>query len=88
MPGNSKLQAALLLATVLAVMHSASFAAQEAKSKQVLQEKIPELKIEGVRKSPITGLYEVIGNSRVFYSDQMGRRVILELARQFHPLHR
>lgn len=77
MPGNSKLQAALLLVTVLAAMHSASFAAQEEKLKQILQEKIPELKIEGVRESPIIGLYEVVANSRVFYSDQMGRHVII-----------
>ncbi|WP_423393866.1 DsbC family protein [Burkholderia sp. LMG 21824] len=78
MSGNSKLQAALLLAAILAAIHSNSFAAQEEeKLKKILQAKIPELKIEAVSESPIVGLYEVVASSRVFYSNPTGAYVVI-----------
>ncbi|WP_321788119.1 DsbC family protein [Burkholderia pyrrocinia] len=70
--------AASLLTVILAAMHSNSIAAQEEeKLKQILQAKIPELKIETVSESPIVGLYEVVASSRVFYSNPTGAYVVI-----------
>ncbi|CAB3759249.1 MULTISPECIES: DsbC family protein [Burkholderia] len=78
MPGNSKILATSFLAIVLAATHGKSFATHdEGDLKKILQAKIPELKIDTVEKSPIPGLYEVIANTRIFYSDPTGAHIVI-----------
>ncbi|MGR3908279.1 DsbC family protein [Burkholderia sp. SR8] len=67
-----------LLAIALATVHSDVASAQEELFlKRALQVKIPELKIETVSPSGIEGLYEIVADSRIFYSNPSGSRIII-----------
>lgn len=55
--------------TVLAL--AASFAnADEAKIREVLQKKFPTMAVESVTKAPLAGLYEVVLDGEIVYTDE------------------
>ncbi|MBN3788248.1 DsbC family protein [Burkholderia sp. Ac-20353] len=78
MPINLKSLAATLLSIAFVAMHGKAFAFQEEENlKQILQTKVPELKIETVSRSTIDGLFEIVANSRIFYSNPTGTHIII-----------
>jgi thiol:disulfide interchange protein DsbC len=56
----------------LALLASAASFAQEAAIRKTLAERLPQLKIDEVARTPIAGLYEVRVGSDIFYSDDKG----------------
>lgn len=65
---------ALLLLIVSTI---SSVYAGEAEIKSTLQQKIPQIgPISGVNKSPVPGLYEVITQDHLFYTDEKGQFLI------------
>ena len=70
-----KLSPSLLAAAALGLALSAS--AQESAIRKTLAERIPQLeKIDEVRTTPMTGLYEVRTGTDVFYTDAKGNFLI------------
>lgn len=61
---------------VLALLASGAALANEA-LKKTLQEKVPQLPIESVTKSPLPGFYEVVADGTIFYADEKGQYLIL-----------
>ena len=57
------------LLLVLLVLASNIALADEAKVKQILESRIPEMQVESVFKTQYFGLYEVRASGRVFYTD-------------------
>ena len=60
----------------LALLASGAALANEA-LKKTLQEKVPQLPIESISKSPLPGFYEVVANGTIFYADEKGQYLIL-----------
>jgi len=78
MSNSFKLYATPILTIALATVNfNAAAAQEEALLKQTLQVKIPELKIETISQSGIDGLYEIVADSRIFYSNPSGSRIII-----------
>jgi thiol:disulfide interchange protein DsbC len=44
--------------------------ASEAAVRQLFQSKLPDVTVESVSKSPMPGLYEVVANGQIFYTDE------------------
>jgi thiol:disulfide interchange protein DsbC len=44
--------------------------ASEAAIRQAFQSKIPEVTVESVSRAPMPGLYEVVANGQIFYTDE------------------
>ena len=59
--------AALALASALAATPAD---AQEASVRQLFQSKLSDATVESVSKSPMPGLYEVVANGHIFYTDE------------------
>jgi thiol:disulfide interchange protein DsbC len=57
---------ALLLAACASTMAGAS----EATVKAALQKKYPDITVESVNKTPLAGIYEVLANGQLIYSDE------------------
>ncbi|MGN7984334.1 DsbC family protein [Burkholderia sp. 22313] len=67
-----------ILTITLATVHLNAAAAQEdVLLRRTLQVKIPELKIETISQSRIEGLYEIVADSRIFYSNPSGSHIII-----------
>ncbi|MGK8207145.1 DsbC family protein [Burkholderia cenocepacia] len=65
------------MTTFFAAAHINAIAKNEASLKQTLQTELPELKIETITSSGIDGLYEVVANSQIFYSNATGSHIII-----------
>lgn len=62
---------------LLAALASSSVYANEAKVLQTLQKNYPQLgKIDKVNKANVLGLYEVVMNGRLFYTDEKARYLL------------
>ena len=57
---------------------SSAAAASEATVKQAMQKKYPGVQVEGVTKTPITGIYEVFVGGDVFYVDENVNYMIMD----------
>ena len=66
----------ICLYTVLLI--SSVAAASEATVKQAMQKKYPGVQVEGVTKTPITGIYEVFVGGDVFYVDENVNYMIMD----------
>ncbi|VWC62538.1 thiol:disulfide interchange protein [Burkholderia lata] len=73
----SKSLTSSLLPFALAAICDNAQAFQEDHLKQILQAKVPELEIGTVSRSPISGLYEIVANSRIFYSNSTGTFILV-----------
>ncbi|OXI84895.1 thiol:disulfide interchange protein [Burkholderia sp. AU31652] len=73
----SKSFTASLLPFALAAICDNAHASQEDHLKRILQQKVPELEIGSVSRSPIGGLYEIVANSRIFYSNSTGTYILV-----------
>ncbi|WP_027995391.1 DsbC family protein [Simplicispira psychrophila] len=72
-----KLLPSLLAAAAVALAFSAPVSAQESTIRKTLAERIPQLeKIDEVRSTPMSGLYEVRVGTDVFYTDAKGNFLI------------
>jgi thiol:disulfide interchange protein DsbC len=56
----------------LAVLVACSADANEAKVRQLLQGRFPTLKVESVARTPYAGLYEVVLDGEIVYTDEKG----------------
>lgn len=57
----------LMLAAALA---APAAHASEASIRQMFQSRIPDVTVESVNRSPMPGLYEVVANGHIFYTDE------------------
>jgi len=57
----------LMLAAALA---APAAHASEASIRQLFQSRIPDVTVESVNRSPMPGLYEVVANGHIFYTDE------------------
>ena len=57
----------LMLAAALA---APTAHASEASIRQLFQSKIPDVTVESVNRAPMPGLYEVVANGHIFYTDE------------------
>ena len=74
---HMKLIPSLLAAAALALAFSTPASAQESTIRKTLAERIPQLeKIDEVRTTPMSGLYEVRVGTDVFYTDAKGNFLI------------
>lgn len=73
-PMHLALRTALVAAALLA---SPALFAQEAAIRKTLAERLPQLKIDEVARTPIAGLYEVRVGSDIFYSDDKGEHIVV-----------
>jgi thiol:disulfide interchange protein DsbC len=60
-----------------ALLASSTLWAQEAAIRKTLAERLPQLKIDEVARTPIAGLYEVRVGSDIFYSDDKGEYIFV-----------
>jgi thiol:disulfide interchange protein DsbC len=67
---------AFLVGVVLAMVSSPLLAGAEAKIKARMEKVLPELKIDSIDKTPISGLYEVVMGSQVIYVSDDGRYMV------------
>lgn len=51
-------------------MISGALQADEATIKKLLGERVPELQVQGIKKAPMPGWYEVFSGNKVFYVDE------------------
>ena len=63
------LMAGLLAAILLA---SAGAGADEASIRQILQKRLPMMNVESVTRTPFAGLYEVVADGEILYTDEKG----------------
>ena len=69
---------AFLAALALGFLLASTAGAQEGdKIKAELKKKYPDVAIEGVRKTPYGGLYEITGGGEVFYTDEKVTYLVL-----------
>jgi thiol:disulfide interchange protein DsbC len=61
---------------VLAVLGAQAAHASEAAIRQAFKAKIPEVTVESVSRSPMPGLYEVVANGHIFYTDEKANFII------------
>jgi thiol:disulfide interchange protein DsbC len=62
-----RLSPVLIFATALA---APAAHASEASIRQLFQSRIPDVTVESVNRSPMPGLYEVVANGHIFYTDE------------------
>ena len=74
-----KILISLILATSISVAmaDNAIDTKTSANIKGVLKKKLPELTVDQINTTPVTGLYEVISGRKVFYVDSTGNYAIL-----------
>ena len=65
---HSRALSALLLAA--AVLAAPGALASEADIRKLFQSKLSDVTVESVSKSPMPGLYEVVANGHIFYTDE------------------
>ena len=56
---------------------SSSAFADEASVKKLLEERLPELPVQQVKKAPMPGLYEIFSGDKLFYTDEKADFVIV-----------
>ncbi len=56
--------------TLAAAFAAPAAHASEASIRQLFQSKIPDVTVESVTRAPMPGLYEVVGNGHIFYTDE------------------
>jgi thiol:disulfide interchange protein DsbC len=65
------MQKVVAVATLLLLACAATIAgASEATVKAALQKKYPDIAVESVLKTPVTGIYEVFANGQLIYTDE------------------
>lgn len=61
----------LFIAAAAAVLFASGSAhASEASIRRVFESKVPEATVESVRRTPMAGLYEVVADGQIFYTDE------------------
>lgn len=53
------------------VMIAGAAQADEATVKKLLGERVPELQVQGVKKAPVPGWYEVFSGNKIYYVDEL-----------------
>ena len=56
--------------TLAAALAAPAAHASEASIRQLFQSRIPDVTVESVNRSPMPGLYEVVANGHIFYTDE------------------
>jgi thiol:disulfide interchange protein DsbC len=67
---NHLLRAPLSALALAAALGAPPAHAQEAAVRQLFQSKLSDAAVESVSKSPMPGLYEVVANGHIFYTDE------------------
>ena len=60
----------LRICLYMALLTSSVAVASEATVKQAMQKKYPDIPVESVTKTPLSGIYEVFANGEVSYVDK------------------
>jgi thiol:disulfide interchange protein DsbC len=60
----------IFAASLAAALAAPAAHASEASIRQLFQSRIPDVTVESVNRSPMPGLYEVVANGHIFYTDE------------------